>query len=330
MKQEISFSFAKDLVETKITGIRLSEKYKNQIRNNMKLFFQWCSENNLFDLAKITPKELISYYSNLGNSISKKTGKKIVSETVNSRFYAVKLLYQQLYLHSYMKTNPSSQLKLNSSNNTIWKRQAMSKEEINTFMDSLSPASKYGLRDRTMFELMYSSGLRVCEVSNLLIEDIDFDKRLIFIKGKFGTERVVPISIVARDFLNVFLQSRIDNLTEPVFIGARGGKGSNFPLRPESISERFRLLRRRFNMDSLEISAHSIRHSTATHLLDNGASIRHVQELLGHKNINTTERYTHLQTERIAREFHKYHPREHDLFEVVDESYLRHLEKIFI
>lgn len=330
MKQEISFSFAKDLVETKITGIRLSEKYKNQIRNNMKLFFQWCSEKHLFDLTTVTPKDLISYYSNLGNLTSKKTGKKIVSETVNSRFYAVKLIYQQLYLHSYMETNPVAKLILNSSKGKVWKRQSMSKEEINTFMDLLSPTSKYGLRDRTMFELMYSSGLRVCEVSNLLVEDIDFEKRLVFIKGKFGSERIVPISIVARDFLKIFLQNRIDNLTEPVFIGARGGRGSYYPLNPASISERFRFLRRKYNMDSSQISAHSIRHSTATHLLDNGASIRHVQELLGHKNINTTERYTHLQTERIAREFHKYHPREHDLFEVVDENYLRHLEKIFI
>lgn len=77
-----------------------------------------------------------------------------------------------------------------------------------------------------------------------------------------------------------------------------------------------------------ELSAHSIRHSTATHLLDNGASIRHVQELLGHKGIETTERYTHVQTDGAAKIYRKYHPREHDLFETVDEEYRRHLDSL--
>ena len=74
-------------------------------------------------------------------------------------------------------------------------------------------------------------------------------------------------------------------------------------------------------MKTKNVSAHCIRHSTATHLLDNGASVRHVQELLGHQNIETTVRYTHLQTDGIAKIYRKYHPREHDLFESVDEIY---------
>ena len=96
-------------------------------------------------------------------------------------------------------------------------------------------------------------------------------------------------------------------------------------MKPGSISDRFHDLLIKYDMYKKELSAHSIRHSTATHLLDNGANIRHVQELLGHKELSTTERYTHVQTEGVARIFRKYHPREHDLFETVDNEYIRHL-----
>lgn len=175
-----------------------------------------------------------------------------------------------------------------------------------------------------MFELMYSSGLRVCEITNLMIGDINFSQREIIVRGKFGTDRIVPISIVSRDFLSLYLGERIENINDPVLISYTGlHKGHK--MKPGSISDRFHDLLIKYDMYKKELSAHSIRHSTATHLLDNGANIRHVQELLGHKELSTTERYTHVQTEGVARIFRKYHPREHDLFETVDNEYIRHL-----
>jgi site-specific recombinase XerD len=81
-------------------------------------------------------------------------------------------------------------------------------------------------------------------------------------------------------------------------------------------------------MDKKEISAHSIHHSTATHLLENGAGIRHVRQLLGHKSIETTVRYTHIQTEGLLKVYFKFHPREHDLFEMAGEAYIKRLKKI--
>ena len=97
-------------------------------------------------------------------------------------------------------------------------------------------------------------------------------------------------------------------------------------MRSKQISRIFRTYLRKFEMDSPNISTHSVRHSTATHLLDNGASVRHVQELLGHKNIETTVRYTHIQTDGLYKIFRKYHPREHELFEMVDDDYLTELD----
>ena len=157
------------------------------------------------------------------------------------------------------------------------------------------------------------------------IEDIDFITRQIIVRGKFNRERAVPISKVARDFLLVYLGQRIEQGEGAVFAGNRG-MDENTAITSSYISERFRYLLRKFDMDKKEISTHSMRHSTATHLLENGASIRHVQELLGHKSIEATVRYTQLQVDNIKKVYRKYHPRENKLYEAVDEQYMRRFE----
>ena len=108
----------------------------------------------------------------------------------------------------------------------------------------------------------------------------------------------------------------------PVFCGLHG-KGA---LRPGSVGRRFTDLLKKYNMKREELSAHSIRHATASQLLDNGAGIRHVQELLGHRNLETTARYTHVEGERLGKIYRKYHPQEHDLFDAVDGEYKQRLE----
>jgi site-specific recombinase XerD len=184
-----------------------------------------------------------------------------------------------------------------------------------------------GLRDRALFELIYSSGLRVSEAAALKVSDIDFERRLMVVRGKFDRDRMVPVSEVARDFLQRFLHDKLERPDAWAFEGTRGAtKGRH--LRGSSISGRFRILLREFGMDRPEISTHSIRHSTATHLLENGASVRHVQELLGHRNIESTVRYTQVMTDALVMVYRRHHPREHELFEAVDEEYEKRLSTL--
>jgi len=184
------------------------------------------------------------------------------------------------------------------------------------------------LRNKALFMTIYGSGIRIGEAANLKVGDIDSDKGRIFIrKGKGGRDRIVPVSEVARDFLSLFIGHRINHLEEPVFQGA-WAKGGGKAIRPEEISQRFHALLAKFGMSGLGRSTHAVRHSTATHLLDHGASIRHIQELLGHKNIDTTVRYTQVQTAGLQKVYRKYHPGEHELFETVDEAYVKRLESL--
>ena len=147
------------------------------------------------------------------------------------------------------------------------------------------------------------------------------------IHGKFARDRVVPFSIIARDYLALYLGNRVYNKDEPVFCGVKR-KASKQALHPDSIGRRFTDLLKKYDMKKKELSAHSIRHTSASQLLDHGAGIRHVQELLGHRNPETTAKYTHTQGERLAKIYRKYHPQEHDLFDAVDDVYKKRLEVV--
>jgi integrase/recombinase XerD len=207
------------------------------------------------------------------------------------------------------------------------KRRPFSEDDMASFLEQIDTSTELGLRDRALFELMYSSGLRTSEAASLSMDDINFDKREIIVKGKGSRDRLIPISVIARDFLVLYIGGRISNLNGAVFLGTKG-KGIGKRMRSKEIGRRFNTLLKAFDMDDIGRCAHAIRHSTATHLLDNGANIRHIQELLGHKNIDNTARYTQVQTEGLLKVYRRYHPGEHELFDVVDEAYDQRLDDL--
>jgi len=310
-----------------MTARRLGSHSRVFVRAGQKEFFRWVSRHYSGNLAAIGRKELIRYHGVLVARKSKKTGEPLAANTINARFRAVGMIFSVLYRAGAIGVNPAHGLKIDIPRPLGWKRRPLTKEEITRFLESIDPGTSQGLKDRTLFELIYSSGLRVAEAAALKVEDIDFDRRVMVVRGKFDRDRVVPISSVAHAFLIRYLGNKIDDAEAWVFTGS-GTASRGRHIASMSVSERFRDLLRRFGMDRPEISTHSIRHSTATHLLENGASIRHVQELLGHHCIESTVRYTQVLTDSLARIYRKYHPREHELFETVDGSYEERLNAL--
>jgi integrase/recombinase XerC len=168
-----------------------------------------------------------------------------------------------------------------------------------------------GLRDLAILEVLYSCGIRVSELEALDISGVDFEERLVTVIGKGDRERIVPIGRIALKAVRNYLEATRnlrkgdgnDSQDGPLFINFRGGRLSG-----RSIA---RIIKRYAAESGLspEISPHSMRHTFATHLLDGGADLRSVQELLGHASLSTTQRYTHVSLDRLMEVYDKAHPR---------------------
>ena len=315
-------------INDRMTTNRYNKNYVAEISRYIRMFYSWAAKRGLGDITKIGKKDLLSYRNHVGHLQSRNPGGGALSlSTMCTMLTAVKHVYKMLYLNGYIQDNPLHSVDYRITSGKQNRRRPLTKKEMAFFLDSIDTATPMGLRDRTIFELIYSSGLRVSEAAGLRIGDIDFENREAIVRGKFDRDRIVPLTQGAACFLKKYLGKRLNQVDDNVFLGLRA-KGFHRPMRGSHISRIFREYLRKFNMDCPEISTHSVRHSTATHLLDNGASVRHVQELLGHKNIETTVRYTHVQTEGLFRVFRRHHHRERELFDMVDENYLERLNRM--
>jgi site-specific recombinase XerD len=230
---------------------------------------------------------------------------------------ALKLLFKGLYLLECIDINPCEDIVLYTKEK-VKPKEIFSQKEIEKILDSIdNPCS------RALFELMYSSGLRVSEAARLNIGDIDFENRLIHVRqAKFSKDRIVPMSKVAAFFVKEYLSGRSDP-DQAVFFGRQGRLGT------VGIRKRFTKILKKQKIYREGLSVHSIRHSTGTHLLENGADLRYVQELLGHKSIETTTVYTHLMYENLRRIYKTFHPRENEYFCEVNEQYLSRLDEFY-
>ena len=327
MTQKALEMLALSLLDQETKGNRYAKDYCQRLSRAGRMFIDWLNTRGQDSLRQLKRQDIVAYQSWLGGQTNAYTGKPHAASTIKNNYEAVKKICSLLYRSGALAENPAHGLELKLPGEMrAFKRRPLSRQEITTFLESIPTGDRRGLRNRTFFELIYSSGLRMSEAVNLKVAGVNLRQRELLVRGKYDRERIVPLSDVARDFLAQYLGERKDSLDEYVFPGSCTGKTS--PIRRTSMSRIFRELVKACDMDKKELCTHSIRHSTATHLLDNGAGVRQVQELLGHKSIESTVLYTHVQTEGLARIYRKYHPREHELFEIIDPAYDKRLDSI--
>jgi len=184
----------------------------------------------------------------------------------------------------------------------------MSEDEMSMFLDLPQSKKPLDLRDKAILELLYATGIRVSELVGIDLEDVNFQEKLIRVKGKGKKERLVPFGKKAEESMRVYLQSRyiihdgeIDE--EALFLNYKGQR-----ITSRSIE---RIVDKYIQRSALhrKISPHSLRHSFASHLLSRGADLRVIQELLGHESLATTQKYTHLDLKRLLEVYKKSHPR---------------------
>ena len=184
-------------------------------------------------------------------------------------------------------------------------------DEMFRLLDGPDKEKPLGLRDLAILETLYSCGIRVSELSALNVSSIDFDQRLVRVVGKGNKERIVPIGKKALQAVNDYVEltgslrkkkgKSVENT--PLFLNSRGGR-----LTARSIERMVTKYAKGSNLMT-EVTPHSLRHTFATHLLDGGADLRSVQELLGHASLSTTQKYTHVSLERLMQVYDKAHPR---------------------
>ena len=227
------------------------------------------------------------------------------SRTVARNKVSVVNLYKFLVMENYITKNPADNLEIIRLKRNL--PESLTSLEVENLISIHNEKTDKGLRDKAIFELMYSSGLRVSEICSLKIEDISFEGKYLRIFGKGKRERIVPINDSALDILKRYIQtSRVilvkGKNTNELFLNFRGDRISRVGI--------WKIVKDAMRKSGVEknIHPHTFRHSFATHLIQHGADLRAVQRMLGHSDITTTEIYTHVDSSHLKKQIDK-HPK---------------------
>lgn len=227
--------------------------------------------------------------------------------TLSRRLVVLRVFFRFLRQEGLILTDPAAVLEVGRVRRIL--PDVVSEEEMRRLVEAPDDSTPLGLRNRTVLELLYACGLRVSESVNLRVADVDFEQRVVRVKGKGGKQRLVPLGAVAQDQIQAYLNS-----ARPALLKERADGGRLFLTRSGRPMDRqlvWRLIKRMAAKANLPatLSPHSLRHAFATHLLSNGAPLRLIQEMLGHADIGTTQIYTHVDAARLKRIHGTFHPR---------------------
>lgn len=219
---------------------------------------------------------------------------------------AIKVFYRFLLREKIISSDPTDLIE----SPKLWKRlpDTLSLEEIESLLNAPNIKDKQGLRDRALLEVMYATGMRVSEVANLKIQDLNSDIGFVRCIGKGQKERIIPLGRQAIHFTDSYIRQVRPKLlknknSQALFLSRLGERLSR-----QSIWKIIKIYAKKARIKK-DIHPHILRHSFATHLLERGADLRAVQEMLGHSDISTTQIYTHIHKDRLKEIHKKYHPR---------------------
>jgi integrase/recombinase XerD len=276
----------------------LSPTTCSSYRQDLTLFERFLRQRNVGSLSRVRALHVREFLQSLRASRT--------PATVARKLAAIKGLFKFLEGQQMIARSPTAFIETPR----LWHRlpQTLNLEEVERLLGSVK-AEGLGLRDLAMLELLYGAGLRVSELVSLELSSCNFEARFIRCIGKGNKERIVPLGRAAADALLHYLDRERPRLVarrpevHALFVNRRGGRVTR---------QRVWQVLRRYAKASLltkGIGPHTLRHSFATHLLERGADLRTVQELLGHANISTTQRYTHVDRSRLKSVHEKFHPR---------------------
>lgn len=253
------------------------------------------------ELLQVSRQQLIAYLVRL-----KQEGR--AASTVARKLASIKAFYRFLTAERYIRRNPAEVLE--AASRGLHLPKVLSVQDVERLLDEPNLGTLDGYRDKTMLELLYATGMRVSELVNVPVKNVDMKMQYVIVMGKGSKERMLPLGRTALHYLEHYLSvvrpqilhGKPDAAAE-LFVTGWGG-----PMTRERFYEIIVAYGKSAGI-SKRVTPHMLRHSFATHLLNNGTDLRIVQELLGHADISTTQIYTHLDVERLREVYDKTHPR---------------------
>jgi len=301
-----------DLIDRYITYLRYERNASpHTIRNyhsDLLQFRDYLKEGNpeaAVDVRSIDALRIRGFLARLFEREKKKT-------SIGRKLAAVRAFYKFLAKEGVLESNPAATVSTPKQDKTL--PRIMTEEEMNTFLDRVARAVESGepvmRRDRAILEMLYASGIRVSELAGLDLRSVSFGDSMLLVRGKGRKERIVPFGSKAKQALEAYLPVR-----ERIMMDAkRSGQTALFlNLKGERLSTRSvdRLLKKyvRAFGPNVKTSPHSMRHAFASHLLTEGADLRAIQEMLGHRSLATTQKYTQVSIQQLIEVYDKTHPK---------------------
>ena len=263
-------------------------------RNDLEDFFKYLDESKK-DYKTVNQKDILKYIDYINN---------LNEFTIAHQISVLRCFYKYLILEKIIKESPMENIELPKLTKRL--PNVLSIEEVDTLLD-INLNNMYDYRNKAMLELIYATGLRVSELVNLKIEDVDLDMCIVRCMGKGSKERIVPFGEYAHRYLKEYIYKYRSNFikkeaNEYLFLNNHGKKMTR-----QGFFKVIKAIALEKGIKK-DISPHTLRHSFATHLLNGGADLRSIQEMLGHSNLATTQIYTNISREELKENYIKTHP----------------------
>ena len=278
----------------------LSENYQLSTHRSLGEFAEWSRRrHNLKSAREITIDHITEYLAD-----RKRAG--LAASSIKLIVVALKIFFRFLLGKGAVRHDPTETLSLPRIERYL--PETLNEIQAEQLLEGIDTTAPFGLRDRAMIELLYSSGLRISELANARLEHFNAEERILRVVGKGNKTRLVPVGRKACEALAAYVSTERPKLLSrrtgnEIFLSARGTKLTTVRI--------WQIVKKQAKRSGLEanIYPHLLRHSFATHLLGNGADLRIIQEMLGHADISTTQVYTHVDQQRLKAVHRKFHPR---------------------
>ena len=288
----------KDVIDEFLRYLRIDKGYSENTINSYKADLEnFLSYNKNINTNSISNDDLKEYVKYLKEE-------KLNEKSISRNISCLKSFYKFLVIEKYVSKNPSDSIFIPKIKKSLPK--ILTEEEVLILLD-IKLTDNYSYRNKAMLELMYATGLRVSELVNLKLQDIDLNQDIVRTMGKGSKERIIPIGDYAKEYLEKYLYEYRGTMlkkssNEYLFLNNHGKKMTR-----QGFFKIIKNIAKEKGIDK-DLSPHTLRHSFASHLLKYGADLRTIQELLGHSDISTTQIYTHITNEELKKNYENFHP----------------------